>query len=64
MAGGYRPFAGRPRGATKGKRPQISFRGKPLAFILAVMNDPAVDVATRVRAASAAAVYVHAKAAP
>ena len=34
---------------------------KPLEYLLAVMNDPAIDEPLRVRAAIAAAQYCHAK---
>jgi len=38
-----------------------SKQSKPLEFLLAVMNDPEVDKKLRVRAAVAAAQYLHTK---
>jgi hypothetical protein len=67
--GGKRPGAGRPKGSTNKQRfesPEQRERyakaTSPLAFLLCVMNDPAVPWTRRAAAAKAAAPYVHAKA--
>lgn len=74
--GGYRPGAGRPRKAavpgvvkatTQADGPAVvagKARGKtPLAYMLSVMADTAVDDARRDRMAVAAAPYMHGRAA-
>jgi phage terminase small subunit len=61
--GGARSGAGRPP-----KLPRLAGSGgekqydDPLAYLLALMNDPGADVVRRDRAAIAAAPFVHAKA--
>ncbi|TCZ61270.1 hypothetical protein [Roseicella aquatilis] len=62
--GGYRPGAGRPKGSPTIRVPELAAEGEadPLAYLLAVMNDPAADPARRDRAAIAALPYVHARA--
>jgi len=57
-SGGYRPGAGRPKGAKN----QVKFKNKnetPLEYMLRVMNDPNVYLDMRARMAIAAAPYVH-----
>lgn len=62
VSGGARPGAGRPKGSKNAPRTlDIGPHEDPLAFLLTVMNDPAVDAGLRVRAAVAAAQYTHAK---
>jgi len=70
MRGGWRPNAGRPRGAKNGSR---KVRGipsdmradaaranmTPLAFMLSVMNDPDEDDVRRDRAARNALPFCH-----
>ena len=58
--GGARPGAGRP---PKDKAPGTFAEGQPepLEYLLAVMHDNQADPALRVRAAIAAAQYVHTK---
>lgn len=61
--GGFRPGAGRPKGSrtvTLTAEPQRV--ADPLAYLLAVMNDPAADSARRDRAAIAALPYLHPRA--
>ncbi len=75
--GGYRPGAGRPKGA-KTKKPQKKSKEQsvipddikseaaaegltPLAYMLKVMNDPEADKERRDRMAVSAAPYVHAR---
>lgn len=68
--GGYRPGAGRPKkeaGETeRAVREAASRVGgddvTPLEFLLSVVNDAGADFADRMRAAVAAAPYVHARA--
>jgi hypothetical protein len=62
--GGYRPGAGRPKGARSQPKAERPLRGKrsPLDYMLAVMNDADADPTRRDRMAIAAAPYVHAKA--
>ena len=72
MKGGYRPGAGRPRGAkTKSKRvdtiKDIKVAAKaenltPLEYMLKIMRDPNEDIDRRARMAIAAAPFCHAKA--
>jgi hypothetical protein len=70
--GGYRPGAGRPKGAKKAGQtavaPPISADIKreaqkagmlPVDYMLAVMNDPTADQARRDRMAVAAAPFIH-----
>lgn len=65
--GGYRPGAGRPRISRAMKLPgPIAGAGKvggetPLALLLALMNDEAQPVEVRMRAASLALPFMHAK---
>lgn len=71
--GGYRPGAGRPKGAKSAKALPVApsdvraaARGSgmdPLTYMLSVMNDDDADDARRDRMAIAAAPFVHAKAA-
>lgn len=61
--GGFRPGAGRPKGSrtvTLAADPQRA--AAPLAYLLAVMSDPAADPARRDRAAIAALPYLHPRA--
>ena len=59
--GGYRPGAGRPKGAKS--RVTVEIPGQsPLEHMLSVMSDPEADVARLDRMAVAAAPYVHARA--
>ena len=67
--GGYRPGAGRPPGpkgkTAKSKQTIPTGAGEtltPLAFMLAVMNDPKQDPDMRARMAIAAAPYIHSRA--
>jgi len=65
MAGGYRPGAGRPKGAgavTVGREAHAA--DNPLAYLLAVMRDEAAEPSRRDRAAIAVLPYMHAKPAP
>lgn len=71
-SGGYRPGAGRPKGAKAPKAKTIKVvvgeaakksGMKPLDYMLAVMNDSGADAERRDRMAIAAAPYVHSKAA-
>ena len=67
--GGYRPGAGRPKGAVKLPAPQGSTgpdaaRLDPLAYLLAVMNDEGQPVEVRLRAAGMALPYTAARPAP
>jgi len=61
--GGRRPGAGRPRGGRNKPKPAVlaPFGGsqQPLPFILGIMNNEAIDVSVRLRAAVAAAPYCH-----
>ena|SRR5688500_8148789 len=58
-SGGVREGAGRP---PKEKKPlKVGKKNKPLLFLLDVMNDLEADPQLRVRAAVAAAQYVHTK---
>ena len=63
--GGYRPGAGRPKGAkSKSKKAIIKGDGyleclTPLEFMLQVMRDDNLDISIRLRAASLAAPYCH-----
>lgn len=69
--GGFRPGAGRPRGSRAaggaasahptGPRTGAAGPADPLAYLLAVMNDPEADPARRDRAAIAALPYLHAR---
>lgn len=64
--GGYRPGAGRPKGAKTVKDVSL-VSGKtgsltPLEYMLRVMNDSEADPARRDRMAQAAAPFVHARA--
>jgi hypothetical protein len=70
--GGYRPGAGRPKGARTvslvpvAESAAATMDGKarsPLDYMLDVMNDPGADDGRRDRMAVAAAPYVHARAA-
>jgi len=59
-SGGYRPGAGRPKGAKN----QEKFKNKnesPLQFMLRIMNDPNIYMDLRARMAIAAAPFVHAR---
>lgn len=64
-SGGYRPGAGRPRGAkNKTKNQKTHLRKEnllPLEFMLRVMNDTAADKERRDRMAIAAAPFCHAR---
>lgn len=71
-SGGYRPGAGRPKGAKAPKAKTIKVvvgeaarksGMKPLDYMLIVMNDETADAERRDRMAIAAAPYVHSKAA-
>jgi len=73
-SGGYRPGAGRPKGAKAPKAKAIQVAKdvgkaarksglKPLDYMLFVMNDETADAERRDRMAIAAAPYVHSKAA-
>lgn len=64
--GGYRPGAGRPKGArTKKTQEQIEFvkatGATPLEYLLSVMRDEQREPELRIDAAKAAAPYVHPK---
>jgi hypothetical protein len=63
--GGRRPGAGRPRGGRNKPKPAllVPFGGsqQPLPFILGIMNNVAIDVSVRLRAAIAAAPYCHSR---
>ena len=66
--GGYRPGAGRPKGA-KNKSKMADIKAdtpleilSPLEFLLQVMRDDNQDTNTRLRAASLAAPYLHPRA--
>lgn len=73
MRGGYRPGAGRPKGATAGKKKQVKISGipidiledaatenlDPLTYMLRIMNDPVADPARRDRMAVSAAPFCH-----
>ncbi len=56
-SGGYRPGAGRKPKPVAPLEAEVT--DDPLHFLLAVMNDSAADPKLRVRAAVAAAQYVH-----
>jgi hypothetical protein len=64
--GGFRPGAGRPKGA-RAKATELAVKRAgtegilPLEFMLAIMRDEEADVALRVDMAKAAAPYVHAR---
>jgi phage terminase small subunit len=58
-SGGARRGAGRPKKVCKGTPQDVA--GDPLAYLLQVMQDQALDPRTRVRAAIAAAQYTHVK---
>lgn len=64
--GGRRAGAGRPKGATKVKAVAVQSEApaveEPLAYLLRVMRDPAVEDRRRDWAASTAAAYIHGKA--
>lgn len=65
--GGYRPGAGRPKGAKTGERREIQATAHrlgltPLEYMLAVMRDETQDTDRRLRMACAAAPFVHPKA--
>lgn len=71
--GGFRPGAGRPPGTKKQKTDAVPGKTTetnastekqktPLEYLLAVMNDPAVDQERRDRLAIAAAPFVHPRA--
>jgi phage terminase small subunit len=60
-SGGARPGAGRPPKPQEPPPPAPPTGDTPLAFLLGVMNDLAQEPALRVRAAVAAAQYVHMK---
>ena len=67
--GGYRPGAGRPKGAVKlPGAPASASTGtppmEPLAYLLAVMNDEAWPVEVRLRATGMALPYTHTRPAP
>lgn len=59
--GGYRPGAGRPKGAKSKPKDEVYVppQETPLEYMLAVMNDPGADSARRDRMAIAAAPFVH-----
>lgn len=62
MRGGYRPGAGRPKGAQTSPNcvlEALPAEHDPLAYLLSVMRDPQADLARRDRAAIAALPYVH-----
>ena len=66
LRGGYRPCAGRPKGATmrldvEVRRAAHKIGCAPLEYMLAVMNDPTVDPNRRDRMALGAIRYVHAR---
>lgn len=60
-SGGPRPGSGRPKKRVAGLESPIPVTETPLAFLLAVMNDLAQEPRLRVRAAVAAAQYIHVK---
>jgi hypothetical protein len=69
--GGARPGAGRKKGSVDRRFMQqpeqderYSKATTPIAYLLAVMNDPLADFRRRDRAAKAALKYCHAKPAP
>ena len=69
--GGARPGAGRKKGSVDKRFMQQPEQAKryakattPIAYLIAVMTDPAADFRRRDRAARAAARYIHAKPAP
>lgn len=64
--GGYRPGAGRKKGAStalneKARVEALDSGESPLAFLLRAMHDDKADFGTRLDAAKAAAPYVHAR---
>jgi len=72
MKGGYRPGAGRPKGAkTKSKKKadivndiKVAEKAEnltPLEYMLKIMRDPYEDIDRRIRCAIAAAPFCHAK---
>jgi hypothetical protein len=68
--GGRRPGAGRPRGSRNKVQTALieaAVAGNalsPLAYLLAILNDPAADVRRRDACAIAAAPFVHARRSP
>ena len=67
MRGGFRPGAGRPRGAKTARLPASATSeagASPLDFLLGVMRDDAQPVETRMRAAALVLPFLHAKPAP
>jgi hypothetical protein len=58
--GGVRPGAGRPKSVPL-LLPDLPATNNPLAFLLALVNEPAADIRLRLTAAVAAMPYVHAK---
>ena len=60
--GGARPGAGRPRKKLKLTEAGEAGSETPLAFMLRIMRDPAVETSLRTRMAVAAAPYMHARA--
>lgn len=63
--GGYRPGAGRPKGAKTIKDlplAKVTVGMSPLEYMLSVMNDSEADSSRRDRMAQAAAPFVHARA--
>jgi hypothetical protein len=66
MAGGPRPGAGRPKGATNKKTAELAAKVEasgltPLDYMLGIMRDETMATESRFEAAKAAAPYVHAK---
>ena len=59
--GGVRPGAGRPKSGPV-LLPDLPATNDPLAFLLALVNEPTADMRLRLNAAVAAMPYVHAKA--
>jgi hypothetical protein len=70
MRGGFRPGAGRPKGAKTARLPTFATaeaqggQMSPLDYLLSVMNDAAQPVEVRMRAAGLALPYYHARPAP
>ena len=59
--GGVRPGAGRPKSGPV-LLPDLPATNDPLAFLLALVNEPTADMRLRLNAAVALMPYVHAKA--
>ena len=59
--GGTRPGAGRPKSGPV-LLPDLPATNDPLAFLLALVNEPTADMRLRLNAAVALMPYVHAKA--